>query len=1154
MTPEEEELAKLYQMKTPHEHILARPDTYIGGIKQIRSEMWVVNKEGRVEEREVEYIPGWFKFFDESIVNCRDHMVRCQEFLSQKREGAVKVTYVQVTVDQETGTITMQNDGTGLDILVHPITKLWIPEMIVAHLHSSTNYDDNKASITGGKNGLGLKALLVWSTWGLIETVDHVRGLKYVQEFRNNLSVIGEPSITKVSKTQKPYTKISFRPDYARLTIPPRITDDVMDLLRKRTYDISAVTEPTVKVSFNGGMVPVKNFKGYMELFLNDDDSKLLYESPGPRWEIGVARSPNQEFMQVSLVNGICTSKGGEHVKMVLDQITSRVRDYIELKKKTKVSPASIKEQLMLFVRCDIINPAFESQTKDFLNTPPKEFGSTCVLSDKFIEKIATQLGVMESALRLTEAKELKTAKKTDGKKTRTITGIPKLTDANWAGTEKSRLCVLIFCEGDSAKSGIISGLSAEDRDTIGVYPLKGKLLNVRDKGQTDINKNKEIDEIKKILGLQTGHVYKDQAEVDRQLRYSRVIFLTDQDLDGSHIKGLCINLFHSEWESLTKIPGFIGFMNTPILKASRGHQEVIHFYNEGEYERWKAATTNTSAWTTKYYKGLGTSSAKEWKEYLREKKFVGFTSLPTSGNRIDLVFNKKRADERKEWLIQYDRKSYVDTAKPLITYDEFIDKEMIHFSNYDCDRNLPNLMDGLKTSQRKVLFAAFKKGLTTEIKVAQFAGYVSEHSSYHHGETSLCGTIVSMAQDFTGSNNLNLLEPDGQFGTRLLGGKDSASERYIYTRLSPLTRHLFSKTDDEVLEYLQDDGVSIEPKYYAPVIPMVLINGSKGIGTGFSTDIMCYNPRDIFAYLRNKLTTGASTTTTTTTTTTFVPWYRGFQGKVEALSGGKKFVFKGCWEAISPTVVRVTELPVGMWTQEFKEYLDTLLEKGVLRTKAEEHSTDTQVGFTITFTQPQTLESVDAILKLTTTGSTSNMHLFDAKEKLVKYDTVQDIIDAFIEVRLPLYETRRLHQIQGNREILCVLSNKLRFIRETLSGAMDLRQKRIAEIDVLLESKGYDKKGGDKKGGGDGDGDYRYLTRLPMDSVTHENVAKLEKETEEKQLEVKELEDTNARTMWLKELENLEQLWNEDLKEWTNKQQQTVVPPLLRKGGKKIK
>jgi DNA topoisomerase-2 len=525
-------------------------------------------------------------------------------------------------------------------------------------------------------------------------------------------------------------------------------------------------------------------------------------------------------------------------------------------------------------------------------------------VSDKFIEKLA-KMGVMEAACLITEVKENKAAKKTDGSKTKNIRGIPKLIDANWAGTEKSKDCVIIFCEGDSAKAGIVSGLSSEDRNIFGVYPMKGKILNVRGEATKKITENKEISEIKKILGLETGKTYSSIEDAQKRLRYGRVLFMTDQDLDGSHIKGLGINLFQTEWPSLASIPGFIGFMNTPILKARKGKQELV-FYNNGEYEKWQQelGATASSSWTIKYYKGLGTSTGKEFREYFEKKKMVGFEHIGAeSDDAIDMVFNKKRADNRKDWLGAYDRESYLDTNQTAVTYNDFINKELIHFSKYDCDRSIPNLMDGLKISLRKILYAAFKKGLSAEIKVAQFSGYVSEHSGYHHGEASLNAAIVGMAQNFVGSNNINLLVPSGQFGTRLQGGKDSASERYIFTYLNKITRTLFPQEDDAVLKYLDDDGLMVEPVFYAPIVPMVLINGSKGIGTGFSTEILCYHPTTIIAYLKAKLG-NVTDVEKDQIVQQLVPYYEGFKGTISPIGNANgtsaKFLVKGNYNKLA--------------------------------------------------------------------------------------------------------------------------------------------------------------------------------------------------------------------------------------------------------------
>ena len=1118
-------LANKYQKKTDVEHILSNPDTYIGSVEEIDSDLWILNDDSsKIVEKNMKYIPGLFKLFDEGIVNCRDHVVRMQQAITNEIPNSLPVTCIEITIEDD-GTITMTNDGNGIDVAEHPEHKMWIPEMIFGHLRTSTNYDKTEKKIVGGKNGFGFKLVLIWSTYGSVETVDHVRGLKYRQEFKNNLVEICKPSITKCKN--KPYTKITFKPDYARLGISG-LTPDIVSLLRKRVYDIAAITDKNIKVKYNGTLVPIKNFQQYIDMYIGDKTATpRVYEEGGDggRWEYAAALTPTNEFTQISFVNGIYTSKGGKHVEYILNQITRKLCEFIEKKKKVKVNPNSIKEQLVLFIRCDIENPAFDSQTKDYMNTPSSKFGSKCDVSDKFIDKLA-KMGVMDAALQLTEVKENKAAKKTDGSKTKSIRGIPKLTDANWAGTEKSNECIIIFCEGDSAKAGIISGMSSEDRNNIGVYPLKGKLLNVRGEMVKKISENKEISEIKKILGLETGKKYNTVEDIRKNLRYSKIIFMTDQDVDGTHIKGLCVNLFQSEWPTLLHIPGFLGFMNTPILKATKGSQEVA-FYSDGEYKSWKESLTeNESKWKIKYYKGLGTSTGKEFREYFKQKKIVEFEHTLQSDMEIDMVFNKKRADDRKDWLKLYNRENFIDTSKKIITYEEFINREFIHFSKYDCDRSIPNLMDGLKISLRKILFSGFKKNLTTEIKVAQFSGYVSEHSGYHHGEASLNAAIVGMAQNFVGSNNINLFLPNGQFGTRLQGGKDSASERYIFTQLNKITRTIFPQSDDNVLTYLNDDGQMVEPIFYAPIIPMILVNGSKGIGTGFSTDIMCYDPVQIIEYLKNKLLSIEDSVD-------FVPYYEGFKGQITRISD-EKFLIKGVYEKNGVDKIRVTELPVGYWTENFKELLEELIEPGqdkegkklaAIIKDYDDMSKDTNVDFTITFMKGKLEEyelskgdyecnGLEKLLKLYTTNTTTNMHLFDAEEILKKYQSVPEIIDDYYETRLELYGVRKTYMMNALEQELVLLSNKAKYIKENLDGTIDLRKKKKDEVIKMLSDKGYNIM--------DDDNEYKYLTKMPMDSVTEENIEKLLNDKGNKEQELETIKNTPISKMWLFELNNL--------------------------------
>ena len=1072
-----------YQEKSEKAHILENPDTYTGSIENVSGPMYIF-KDAQIKLEDIDYNPALYKLFDEAIVNCADHYVRTKR-RKETDPTAEVVTSIQINIKDDM--ITMTNNGDGIDIEIHPTLKIYIPEMIFTRLRTSTNYDKAEKKITGGKNGFGVKLVFIWSTWGRIETVDAKRGLKYVQEFENNLDIIHKPKITECKK--KSYTMIQFIPDYKRLGLKG-LTEQMVQLFQRRVYDISGITSKEVKVKYNDELIPVKDFSQYIQLYTKQESVSETHD----RWAYTITLS--DEFKQVSFVNGIFTSKGGRHVDYIVNQIVKKLCEYILKKKKIEIKPTIIREQITIFLNSTIENPSFDSQTKDYLNTPASKFGSTCIVSNKFIEKLAN-LGIMETSCELSEIKDKKQAKKTDGSKSKRIRGIPKLTDANLAGSKDSNKCTLILCEGDSAKSGIVSGLSANDRDTYGVFPMKGKLFNVRGETTKRINENAEIADIKKIMGLEMGKAYTDAND----LRYGNITIMTDQDLDGSHIKGLLINMFECLWPSLLKIDNFIGFMNTPILKASKGSQS-ISFYNDHEYELWKVE--HPTGWKIKYYKGLGTSTSSEFKEYFKVKKNVGICVIDTDIDDMDMLFNKKKADFRKTWLSDYNRTDQVDTSKNKIMLGEFIHKEMKHFSKYDCDRSIPNLMDGFKISQRKIIFGAFQKNLKDEIKVAQFSGYVSEKSGYHHGEASLNGAIVNMAQDYVGSNNINLLLPNGQFGTRLQGGKDSASERYIFTKLNMLTRIIFQKKDDAILTYLDDDGLPVEPIFYVPIIPMILVNGTEGIGTGFSTKIPCFNPSQIIKYIKAHLE-GAELNAYTE----FIPYYKGFKGNIERDEIPTRFITYGVY-TIKKTKVDITELPIGMWNEDYIIYLEKLIDAGTIK-DYKDMSTDKNVNISVVLQN----ENIDVVktLKLSSYLSINNMNLFNEKEQLTHYNEIHEICDAFIAVRIQYYDIRKKYLITQLEKDTEVLKNKYTYITELLAGTLDLRKKSVQQIQDVLEEKSYIKY----------ENSYNYLIKMTMDSVCEENVKSLQKEYNDKLSELELIQKTTIQQMWLNELIYLE-------------------------------
>jgi len=628
----------------------------------------------------------------------------------------------------------------------------------------------------------------------------------------------------------------------------------------------------------------------------------------------------------------------------------------------------------------------------------------------------------------------------------------------------------LILTEGDSAKTLAVAGLGVIGRDYYGVYPLKGKLLNVREANAKQIMENKEINDLVKIIGLTYKKKYETLDDM-KSMRYGKLMIMTDQDQDGSHIKGLVINFIHHNWPDLLKLPFMEEFI-TPIVKVTKGKESTC-FYSLPEFQEWKDSIDNWHTWKIKYYKGLGTSTSKEAKEYFSDMvrhKIKFRYNGEQDDHSITLAFSKKAVDQRKEWLTQWmeEGKRRKELGLPevylyekdtrAVNYTDFVNKELILFSNMDNERSIPSLVDGFKPGQRKVIFTCLKRNISKkEIKVAQLAGSVAEISAYHHGEMSLMGTIIGLAQNYVGSNNINLLQPLGQFGTRLAGGKDSASPRYIFTMLSPLTRHIFNEFDDCVLNYLTDDNQKIEPEWYIPIIPMVLVNGADGIGTGWMTKIPNFNPREIVANVKRMLRGEEPKV--------MVPWYKNFRGTIESLDN-QRFVVSGEIASLSDTKVEITELPVRTSTNSYKEMLEGMLQ-GNEKVKAvindyKDYNTDTTVKFVVMLDE----EKIDAaerdkglhsLFKLQSSMSTTSMVLFDHLGCLRKYETVEEILKEFYTLRLTMYEKRKKYMVGMLEAEASKLSNQARFILEKCDGSLKVENKKKKVMIDELGRKGYD-------------------------------------------------------------------------------------------------
>ena len=668
--------------------------------------------------------------------------------------------------------------------------------------------------------------------------------------------------------------------------------------------------------------------------------------------------------------------------------------------------------------------------------------------------------------------------------------------------------------ESFSLSNGIIShnsaaatakrGFSITGNDFFGLFPLKGKPLNVRDITLQKMRENEEITNIISALGLEFGKKYTSI----RTLRYGKLVIMSDMDTDGSHIKGLILNLFDTYWPELLGMDFIYEFI-TPIVKAKKG-SKIKYFYRLADYRKWKSENTEIG-YFLKYFKGLGTIEPAEAKLFFKDisKHLIKFNASDIKKERdlIDLAFNKKRVEDRKNWLLGYTPGIELDKFKTKQTYDSFFNNEFIEFSMADNIRSIPSIMDGLKPSQRKILYTLFQRNFKNEVKVELFMGSVLELAAYHHGPQSLESTIIGMAQDFVGSNNINLLDPTGEYGTRTKGGKDASASRYIFTKLSSLTRDIFKPEDDEILEYLIDDGYQVEPKYYSPIIPMVLINNIDGIGTGWSTSIPSFNPIDVINYIINKLKKKKNIEMN--------PWFKGFKGEIVADPDNNRYISRGVFKTLPKNRLNILELPIFTWNDKYYEFLDKLIEDKYIK-DYDKYCTDNDVNIIITIPEEIYSTLTDEIIikkfNLESYINMNNMNLFDENSKIYSYKDQYEIIDKFIDLRIKYYSLRKQNMLNKLEEQKKYIINKMKFINCVLKKEIVFENKAKDAIIKQIEDKGIEKH----------KDSYDYLINISLISLSKEKLEELQQNFNKIKLEIEQISAISETQMWLNELTDL--------------------------------
>lgn len=1092
----------IYTSKTQLQHILDLPDTYIGSIERYDRDSLIYDFDEKIiTYKKIRQPEGLERIFLEVASNAGDNVQRSRE--SNVNFGNVNFKFTDTSVE-------IINSGNMI-----PIDKnsegIWIPELIFGTFLTSSNYDQNEEKRVCGRNGLGAKLCNAWSTFFSIHIFNAVQGKEYYQEWKSNMTEKKEPIV-------KPYNKktnmmcVKFEPDFDRIFKTDKITPqksfskEDIQIFMKHCIDmafscnVKVIMEsncPLINILYNETISPGIN--SYIKhIFPNEKN--IIYENDFLECAIVDVSEDNfhEKLLNISFVNGIIT-KTGTHISALNSKVGFAIIDCLSSnnfikdadKFVSKLKPKDITSHISIISSFRLVNPKFSSQTKENLTSPIPPF---TLKPDYFLSIKKWKL--INHIMNTIENKLEKDMLKTDGKKKKHIK-LESLEDANWAGSSRSKDCTLYLVEGKSAMSYAVKYISytEQGRNSQGVLPLRGKPLNAINASISEISSNSIFTDIKTALGLREGIDYNIDDNLNT-LRYGKIVILTDADNDGKHIAGLILVYFHSRFKSLLE-SGCVYMLRTPIVRIKKGNLHKF-FYSE------RAVTEDDMKnGIISYFKGLGSADDDDIKRDVLQSKIIPMKLDDNSSTSLVLAFDENNSDDRKPWItnrisIINSNKTNIEDINPY-PISLFINEEVVEYSIENLQRAIPSFIDGLKDSQRKALYGGFKKFKknTQTLKVAQFAGMISSITDYKHGEKSMEDTIVGMAKSYTGSNNLAYFSEDGQFGTRNLSGKDRASSRYIFTNLRNWVFDCFIEQDFEILEHIFVNGEKCEYKNFLPIIPMHLVNGCVGVGTGFSTNIPNYNPYDLIKWLTSRIKKG---TPLDKNEVLIKPWYAGFKGDVISNNDKSKFVTKGNLKREKDSWI-IDEIPITMSIHNYKNFLDNMIENKYIS----DYSNLSKPNSPLFVIKSQELID-EKQLNLISNHSTKNMVLLDENYYPLIFNDIYEILEKWYLFRLDMYKKRKDNIIEKYKNEINVLSNKITFIELVLKGEILIFKQKKDDILKSMKKHNINEE----------------LIKISIHSFSEEEIESINKCKNDKQKDLDDLIKTEPQYIWQNELINL--------------------------------
>ena len=1208
-----------YDVKTDRDHIYDVPDMYIGSIDCRPKTEYIFDIETKkMIQAEITIPEGVSRITLEIISNAGDNSYFSRTegvdpgmiHFSWNDEGYLTIKNGGLPIPIEPFKTTT------------PENLILVPETVFSVTKTSTNYDEAKDRIGCGRNGFGSKLTNIFSKHFIVEVGDSKRldskgkeisGQEYIGEWKENMSVL-ETSIAKPgflldedgsngptwvrdkkdAYTGEPYVQVSWLLDFDRFKMGRKnYSKEEIGLFCRYVIEFSMTCG--VPVTLNGEVHDYRDIRNFAKLFYEEDKistsisqfcssatnpfpkkykslkTDVLKEefiaTSGfiPESQILLLDTPDQGRI-FSYANGLMTVDGGVHVEKLMKELFTPVAKFVNDKNKgggTKLAIKDVKPHVSIFLICRLVNTKYNSQSKTRLEnpTPNITFDDAHVktlLSDKWdlMERLENELG----------AKNTKGMSKTDGKKTAHV-DIENLADANKAGKGESLQCSLYVVEGKSAASypkkriGMLPG----GKDYNGFFPLRGKPMNVTTHSPDQIAACKEFENVKKALGLKQNMDYSMDSNF-KTLRYGKLIIATDADSDGMHITGLLINLFYKFWPSLF-VRGFICQLITPVVRVfPKGKKDPIRFYDENSFFKWFAVHRDGFKGDITYYKGLGSSEDQDIKDDLTTAPVAIFDNDDDGKHLIQLAFDKTKADERKVWIQEWrdirDKIAPLDLPIGKIEFSRKTSNMMgTSFPPYMIDnlfRSIPSISDGLKKSQRQVLYYAlnhykygsnYVEGSKKGEKLISFGSGVIGYSKYHHGDKSLYDTIVKMTRDYCGSNNLPIFRPFGQFGTRDDSGKDAAQPRYNAVSFPWWYQYVFDKDMVDLVARREVDGEEAEPIWIPCDIPLGLINGSQGVATGWSTYIPSHHPIAVVDWILSRLNgarridplvpffnkfggsidikmksanagPGAKAKAAKESTDSIVstPSSSSSKGSVGTTSSeddsdefipefisGRGFVSTGKFivekEYGTKCDVHITEIPV---STSISDYL-----KFVKKLRVEGHIKDYRDTSDVDYVKIELygLEEKHAnikYLKLEGGHPLSNMVMLDDDGIPKKYDSIETILSRYIINMVEMYRKYKKSIIEKKNAKISDLEMELAIIIAYLDGKLKVHKRTDEEVNANLKKLSLDQ---------------HVFDRISLRNITQSRVDILMKKVEELKDDLKIFKAKTEETLWAERL-----------------------------------